>query len=58
MSKSHLPPVPPDQRAPGPNTADATRQAKESDAREQQHQRGENQNLGQNTHHQGFQQDR
>jgi hypothetical protein len=60
MSKAHLPPVPPEQRAKVPggpqNDKIAAKQSEPSERSSEQ--RGQNQNIEQNTHHQGFQQDR
>jgi hypothetical protein len=65
MSKAHLPPVPPDQRskvpgsdhAQGDTPADLTAEQTQS-ADRTAFQRGQNQDLKQNTTHQGYQQDR
>jgi hypothetical protein len=65
MSKAHLPPVPPDQRSKVPgseqaagNTAGDLNAEQNQSADRTAYQRGKNQDLKQNTTHQGYQQDR
>jgi hypothetical protein len=61
MSKSQMPPVPPANRSPkGPGDAQKADPdtAKEKDAPDNLDQSDRQGNISQNTHHQGYQQDR
>ncbi|MBE9603858.1 hypothetical protein IAI18_03210 [Acetobacteraceae bacterium H6797] len=57
-SKAHPPPIPPANRAPQPGKPTQAQPVQQPDANKLRDKEGQSDNLAENTHHQGYQQDR